>query len=194
MVALPMPPPRPVGHTACSGERACNAYSVGCAPPRLRGTCGLRLFALLPGEIVPMNKHPQLGAGLASGRRLLAQIDTTKSLGDLSCPTDVFQSAFDGPVRWRTSTGDEPKAYNVRVERFANEMNWCHVGRYLFALNRPGSTTSSQAASRSRIYVSSCDGCTGSSQPVAIGRSSNVRFWHKADITGDCPRRLTATC
>ena len=97
------------------GERACNAYSVGCAPPRLRGTCGLRLFALLPGEIVPMNKHPQLGAGLASGRRLLAQIDTTKSLGDLSCPTDVFQSAFDGPVRWRTSTGDEPKAYNVRV-------------------------------------------------------------------------------
>ena len=126
------------------GERACNAYSVGCAPPRLRGTCGLRLFALLPGEIVPMNKHPQLGAGLASGRRLLAQIDTTKSLGDLSCPTDVFQSAFDGPVRWRTSTGDEPKAYNVRVERFANEMNWCHVGRYLFALNRPESTTSTR--------------------------------------------------
>src|SRR5215469_17429791 len=61
------------------------------------------------------------------------------------------------------------KPTTCALERFANEMNWCHVGRYLFALNRPGSTTSSQAASRSRIYVSSCDGCTGSSQPVAIG-------------------------
>jgi hypothetical protein len=30
-------------------------------------------------------------------------IHATKSLGDLSCPTDVFQSAFNRPVQWRTS-------------------------------------------------------------------------------------------
>src|SRR5262245_38895232 len=31
------------------------------------------------------------------------------------------------------------------LARFVNEMNWCRVGRYLFALNSPGSTTSARS-------------------------------------------------
>src|SRR6516165_5865373 len=62
--------------------------------------------------------------------------------------------------------------------------------------------TNSQAASRSRIYVSSCDCCTESSQPVAIGRGpytsthgtkrtsrrdqSMSALGGKADITQTC--------
>src|SRR5215831_4347222 len=40
-----------------------------------------------------------------------------------------------------------------------------------------------EAASRSRIYVSSCDCCTRSSQSVAIGRGT----WHQADIARCLP-------
>ena len=44
-------------------------------------------------------------------------------------------------------------------------LRWKHA-----KIHRGSAATSSQAASRSRIYVSTCDCCTEPSHPVAIGR------------------------
>jgi hypothetical protein len=72
-------------------------------------------------------------------------------------PTEYRKTADSGNVRlqgfcpqcgtalYATSVDDDPKAYNVRrLERCANEMNWCRADRYLFARNRRGSTTSTR--------------------------------------------------
>src|SRR5215468_5400359 len=37
------------------------------------------------------------------------------------------------------------KPTTCALERFANEMNWCHAGRYLFARNSRGQTTSTRS-------------------------------------------------
>jgi hypothetical protein len=73
-------------------------------------------------------------------------------------PTEYRKIADSGNVRlqafcphcgtalYATSTGDEPKAYNVRVGalRQRNELV-CRAGRYFFVRNSPGSTTSTRS-------------------------------------------------
>src|SRR5215813_5693161 len=54
------------------------------------------------------------------------------------CPTVGRRS-----TRRRLAINQKPTM--CASERFANEMNWCHGGRYLFARNRDGSMTSTQS-------------------------------------------------
>src|SRR6516225_4725888 len=49
-------------------------------------------------------------------------------------------SAGRRSTQHRLTTSQKP--ITCGLERFGNEMNWCHGGRYLFARNRDGSTTS----------------------------------------------------
>ena len=58
--------------------------------------------------------------------------------------TEYRKTADSGNVRVQTMRhrlAMSRKPTMCALERFANEMNWCHVGRYLLALNSPGSTT-----------------------------------------------------
>jgi len=85
-------------------------------------------------------------------------------------PTEYRKTADSGNVRlqafcphcgtpiYATSTGDEPKAYNVRLGSCANEMNWCHAGRYLFARGRHGSTTSTRSRNSTGRRIDLADG------------------------------------
>ena len=50
-----------------------------------------------------------------------------------------------GTALYATSVGDEPKDIMCGLDRCDNEVNWRHGGRYLFAHNRDGLTTSAQS-------------------------------------------------
>ena len=96
-------------------------------------------------------------------------------------PTEYRKTAESGNVRlqafcphcgtaiYATSTGDEPKAYNVRLGALRQRNELCHAGRYLLARNSNGSTTSTRSRnSRGRRTDVSC--WHASEEPISVGK------------------------
>src|SRR5262249_40560311 len=83
-------------------------------------------------------------------------------------PTEYRKTADSGNVRlqafcphcgtpiYATSTSQKPT--KCGLDRCANEMNWCHAGRYLFARSRHGSTTSTRSRNSTGRRIDLADG------------------------------------
>jgi hypothetical protein len=59
-------------------------------------------------------------------------------------------------MRHRLAMSQKPTTCGL--DRCANEMNWCHAGRYLFARSRHGSTTSTQSRNSTGRRIDLADG------------------------------------
>src|SRR5438105_12984711 len=88
-------------------------------------------------------------------------------------PTEYRKTADSGKVRvqafcphcgtaiYATSMMSQ-KPTTCALEPFANEMNWCHAGRYLFARNSRGLTMSSRFRNSTACRIEPADGLQNS--------------------------------
>jgi hypothetical protein len=91
------------------------------------------------------------------------------------------------------------------LDRCANEMNWCHAGRYLFARSRHGSTTSTRSRNSTGRRIDPRPMVTGlKSRSAAVSCRTEVCYpygWKhgrrravkRREFNGRCPVSLNTT-
>ena len=78
-------------------------------------------------------------------------------------------------MRHRLAMSQKPTTCGL--DRCANEMNWCHAGRYLFARSRHGSTTSTRSRNSTGRRVDLADGLRTGVLPQSVRNMAISGSW-----------------